>query len=1040
MKKAGKKAGRFPIVRTVVSGILIVALVAVMVAGNMLIPENKNVINAYLGDTSTASIILPDSYTEDLDLEYNKCDYTPEEMEQAEHALGQKLVGEGVVLLKNEDHFMPFGQNTTFSFFGRSSTKIVSNALYDVMLQMGFSPNPGETLNTAFTAAGFKVNQTLWDFYDSGNGSSYGLGPGSVRFGESEDFSINECPLSELKKESGLLDSAKNTVPVFVWARKVGEGRDMPRSMYHHTSVEADKSKSYLEPDSVELELLRYLNDNYDSVVLLVNSSAAMELDWVAEFPNIKSVVYVASMGTYGMFGLADVFSGAVSPSGHTVDTFAANAFSSPAAQNYGDYQYVDESGAMTDYNYVTYKEGIYVGYRYYETRYEDVVLSQGNAGNFDYGAEVVYPFGYGLSYTDFEWSGYKTAWDGDICTVTLTVKNVGGVAGKDVVQIYAQVPYTDYDRENNVEKASVVLVGFAKTETLQPNDSETVAVQFNKSQLASYDYVNAKTYILDAGEYYITAGSNAHSALNNILAYKGYTVDDGMTEDGNSSLVTVYDPGITETVDSKTYAVDAKTGVAITNQFDFADSGCTYLSRKDWTGTFPTHDGEVSDTVSTWGNEVNGGDGVPYVYTKSIDAEGLSKLQGSDSLSPVDNSTLKDTPVYGKNNDVVLCDLRGLDYDDPLWDKLLDQLTPEEYQTLISASGYGTIPIEKIGKNTAIDQDAATGLTSGGTGVSYCGVIVLAQTWNSEMAGVYGEMIGNQALIGGCSGWYAPAMNIHRTPFSGRNNEYYSEDSFLSGAIASVTSRGAASKGLYTFIKHFVLNDQENHRGDRYGQMSIATWANEQSIREIYLYPFQMCIQNEPIQLNYVEQQADGSYQNTSRDFSPVTGLMTSFNRLGYTWAGGCYPLLTQVLRNEWGFKGFVITDNANTASSTFMNDAQMLEAGGDAALTTVGYVTWTFDEKDPVAYHYGRTALHNILYTVANSKLTNGQMPGSKVVIPVTIAEKIVIAINAAGALLTVLLALNIFLGIRKWKKQTAVKIEITDKPDNKAEKEGK
>ncbi len=493
--------------------------------------------------------------------------------------------------------------------------------------------------------------------------------------------------------------------------------------------------------------------------------------------------------------------------------------------------------------------------------------------------------------------------------------------------------------------------------------------------------------------------------------------------------LVDVYTPDITGEVDHETYATDLKTGTEVTNQFGFADSGCAYLSRQDWIGTFPTHDGEVSDTVSTWGNEINGSDGVPCVYTKAISEEDLAKLQGFDSLSPVESASLTDTPVYGQKNGVLLCDVRGLDYDDPLWDKLLDQLTPENYQALVSASGYGTIPIERIGKSTAIDQDAATGLTSGGTGVSYCGVIVLAQTWNVPMAEAYGEIIGNQVLIGGCSGWYAPAMNIHRTPFSGRNNEYYSEDGFLSGSAAAATSRGAASKGLYTFIKHFVLNDQENHRGDRYGQMSIATWANEQSIREIYLLPFQMCVQNEPITLNYLKEQSDGAYVNTSREFPAVTALMTSFNRLGYTWAGGCYPLLTEVLRNEWGFNGFVITDNANTASSTFMNDAQMLEAGGDAALTTTGYVTWKFDEKDPAAYHYSRIAAHNMLYAMANSKLTNGQMPGSEIVIPITLAEKIVLAINAVCTVLIILLTFNIFWGFRKWKKQMISKVEMSE-----------
>jgi beta-glucosidase len=1011
MKKQKK-----PILRTTVSSVLIALTLALIIAVNMLIPSNMNIINAYLGDNSTTTIKQPDTYTDDLDLEYNKADYTAEEIGELEQSLNEEIEGEGVVLLKNDDDFMPFEEGTTFSFFGRSCTKLMGNNWYDTIVAMGYPADPGTTLKTTFQERGFNVNETLWDFYDSGNGSSYGLGVGSINYGEAEDFSINECPLDVLESESGLLESAKDTVPVFVWSRKVGEGRDMPRSMYNHTDNPEDQEKSYLEPDSNELEILSYLNDNYDDVVLLVNSSAAMELDWVEQFPNIKAILYVPSVGNYGLYGLADVFSGAVNPSGHTVDTFAADASASPAAQNYGDFQYSDENGELVNYNYVTYEEGIYVGYRYYETRYEDVVMKQGNAGQYDYDAEVVYPFGYGLSYTDFAWSNFSTKWEGDTCTVTVDVTNTGDRSGKDVVEIYAQAPYTEYDKQNNVEKSSVVLVGFGKTSELAPGASETVTVTFERSQLASYDYTNAKTYILDAGDYYIAAGETAHDALNNILASKGYTVADGMTDEGNAQFVSAYH---VDQLDNTTYAVNAVTGVEVTNQFDFADSGCTYLSRQDWEGTWPQTDGVVSDQISTWGNEINGEDGKAYTYTKTISAEDLEKIQSTDSLSPVDADSLTDTPVYDAKNGITLSYLRGKDYDDPLWDDLLDNLTPEDYQTLITASGYGTSAIDSVGKPYALDQDAATGLVGGGTGVSYCGTLVLAQTWNQPLAERYGIMVGNTALLGGCAGWYAPAMNIHRTPYSGRNNEYYSEDSFMSGAMASATSRGAASKGMYTFIKHFALNDQENHRGDGGGNLSIATFSNEQAIREIYLLPFQMCIQNDPITLNYIEEQEDGTYVNASREFPAVNAIMTSFNRIGYTWTGGNYNLITNVLRTEWGFNGFVITDNANTGSSTFMNAYQMIEAGGSGALTTTDYACWVFDKDSSADYHYGRQAAHQILYTVANSKSMIGLMPGSQFVTPLTLAEKIVIAVNVVGAVLILALAWCIFRGWSRFKK---------------------
>ena len=1010
------------IVRTSVSGVLIALTLAIAIAANIMLPRYDSVISGYLNGVGGVTIKQPDTYTENLDLEYNKADYTAEEMAEIERSLDEEIMSEGAVLLKNEDNLMPFSQDTTFSFFGRSSVNLVSNNWYN--------PMPKNTLKIAFEDRGFGVNETLWNFYSSGNGSDYGLGGGSLGFGDDEDFSINECPLSVLEGERGLLDSAKDTVPVFVWARKVGEGRDLSRSMYNHADNPEDQARNYLEPDSVELELLAYLNENYDNVVLLINSAAGLELGWVDRFENIKSIIYVPPTGDYGLFGLADIFSGAISPSGHTVDTFAADVMTSPAIQNYGDYQYVDENGQMTKYNYITYKEGIYVGYRYYETRYEDVVMGTGNAGDYDYASEVVYPFGYGLSYTTFQWDNFNAAWDGDTCTVTVDVTNTGGVAGKDVVQVYVQSPYTDYDRANNVEKAAVQLVGFGKTDTLQPGETGTVTVTFDREQLKAYDYTTAKTYILDAGDYYITAAANSHDAVNNVLSAKGYTTADGMTAEGDASFTDVY---TVAQMDTDTYSVDSATGVAITNQFDFADSGCTYLSRSDWQGTWPTHDGEVSGQVSTWGNEINGSDGASYTYVKTISSEELAKLDSFDSLNPTDASSITDTPVYGADNGLSLIDLRGKDYDDPLWEDLLDQLSPEDYQTIIATSGYGSAALDSVGKPFALDQDAATGLTGGGTGVSYSGTIVLAQTWNQPLAERYGVMIGNQALIGGCVGWYAPAMNTHRTPFSGRNNEYYSEDGFLSGVIASATSRGAASKGMYTFIKHFAVNDQENHRGDRNGQYGLATWSNEQAIREIYLLPFEMCVKNDPVTLNYVEEDGSGGYVNASRDYAPVTAVMTSFNRLGYTWTGGCYNLLTNVLRTEWGFHGFVITDNANTGSPTFMNAYQMIEAGGDAALTTTEYAVWKFDQNSAADYHYGRQAMHNILYTVANSKVMMGLMPGSKFVTPMTMAEKILVGIDIAAAVIILALAYFIFRGFKPTKKKAA---KLAAKAETKAE----
>lgn len=659
--------------------------------------------------------------------------------------------------------------------------------------------------------------------------------------------------------------------------------------------------------------------------------------------------------------------------------------------------------------------------------------MKSGNAGDYDYRKTVQYPFGYGLSLTTFDWKDYTATWSGDTCTVSVTVTNTGDVAGKEVVQVYAQSPYTEYDKENGVEKASVELVGYAKTSILEPGASETVTATFDKEQLKSYDANKAKTYILDAGDYYITAAEDAHKAVNNILAAKGYTVADGMTEDGNADLTAVYTQ---PKFDAATYAVDTKTDTEITNRFDAARGDFTLLTRSDWTGTFPQHGGEASDVISTWGNEINGtdADGNPasYEYKKTASAEFLATMEERNSGNPTDPATLTDTIVYGAKNGLGLIDLRGKAYDDPLWDDLLDQLTPDDYQTLISSSGYGTPELQNVGKPYCMDADSATGLVFGSAGgATFNGAEVTAQTWNRELALEFGRLLGNDALLGaGTVGWYCPATNIHRTPFSGRNNEYYSEDAFMSGSMASAAVQEAAKKGLYTFVKHFALNDQENHRGDAQ-DAAAATWSGEQAIREIYLKPFEMCMKLDPVEMNYLEKQADGSYKNATTTIPACNALMTSFNRLGVTWTGGHYNLLTGVLRGEWGFNGFVITD-ANSYLGR-MDARQMIEAGGSGSLRYLKDTQFTFDKDSVSDYHYGRKAAHSILYTIANSKAMNGAMPGSTLVGTPT-DKQLRVMLTILPALVLVLLVYRIF---RVWKPSKRKLAKLEAKAAKKAEK---
>ena len=1014
MASSSNKKGKRSVKRIVgiaVSAVLAVALVAVIVAANTVLPKFNQIINSYFGveqswDNSEAA-------TDGLDLTYNKADYDRGSIAEAEKTLDKEISGEGYVLLKN-DGSLPLQKGTTLSFVSGNSRDFGVKAKSMLETTLGIEGGSTDALTPAMEQAGFSVNKTLADFYSNGKGKDYVMGPGSVSYGDDEDFSINECPLSVMR-DAGVLDSMENTTPVFVLKRVAGEGRDMPRSMYNHAVSAEDKAKSYLEPDSTELEILQYLNDNFDNTVLVVNSNAAVELDWLADFPNIKSVLIVPTTGTYGAESLANILSGAVNPSGRTVDTYAADASASPAAQNFGDYQYLDGSGNLTKYNYVSYEEGIYVGYRYYETRYEDAVLNQGNAGDFDYDSEVCYPFGYGLSYTTFDWSGFATSWSGKTCTATVTVTNTGDVAGKDVVEFYAQSPYTDYDRANGVEKSAVELVAFAKTKLLEPGESQTVTVTFDESQLAAYDRNAARTWVLDAGTYYVTAAHNAHDAANNVLAAKGASVA------GNKSLADTYVPANTE-VDVTTYATDSLTGVAVTNHLDDAAGDVTYLTRADWEGTFPTHDGEPTSQVSTWGNEINGEDGVSYTYGKVASADLLAKLDSTDSGNP-DVKAWEGELTYGANNNLSLIDLRGLDYTDPLWDKLLDQLTPEDYNLMIARAGYGTDYVASVDKPAGTDADSTSGWSWGGTGMTFCNPMTVAQTWNQELAYRLGNMIGNESLLGGATGWYAPAMNIHRTPYSGRNGEYFSEDSFLSGAMASQEVKGAAEKGVYTMMKHFAFNEQENHRGDRNGQYSMATWMNEQSARELYLKPFEMCMKVGDVDLNYLKQKADGTYENATRKIRACQGMMTAFNRIGSTWVGGSWELLSGIVRGEWGFDGWIITDNADTG--VFMDAEQMIEAGGDAKLTTQDQSSmWSFDSGDAVSYRYARESLHHLLYTMANGHSMNGAMHGSKFVSGGTgglqKADLLRYGLTAVGVVgIAIIAGVNVALEVRRRKR---------------------
>ena len=966
---------------------------------------------------------------EGVDAEYYTRDITDSaELQAAEQAYTRKAGAEGFVLLYNNTESgkgLPVAAGSKLSLFSASSVDLLAGGTGS-----GVSTISSD-MRTALTEQGFSVNESLWKFY-SDNHSIYTRGGGAIMYGGAEDWSINEAPISAIPDAAK--QEAEGTIPVFFIARTGGEGRDLGRYMGDWTDIEEDKDKHYLEPDSVELGVIQYLNDNFDNVILVVNTNNAFELGWVKDYENITAVLWAPGAGGDTCRSIADVLSGNVNPSGHLVDTFAYDAFSSPAMQNMGDMMLVN-NGQDVEAG-VFYDEGIYVGYKYYETRYFDKMLEQGNAGDYDYSQVVQYPFGYGLSYTPFAWSDFTMSDmddNGDI-QIQVTVTNTGDVTGRDVVQVYLNAPYTEYDRTNHIEKSSVSLVGFEKTGDLEPGASETLTITVNQKDFISYDDVMAKTYILEAGDYLLTAAPNAHAANNNFLAYAGRE-NDGLfgTPDPDFVGKWTYTYMDNNGVDNKTYSVSS-TGTAITNQFDHASYDeltprDQYLTRQDWVGTFPaTHGNQDSQRKSPF-SEKNG-------YTWEVEVsdtirDAIKAKGAGASLNPMtEEEAASMAGVYGQDGDLELIDFRGRDFDEVEaeggWDALIDQMEAAELETIIRNGGYQTLMSVNMGKPRAIDFDGPSGLNEGGVthepySITYPCATNLAASWDRENSYLHGYYVGEDALaadgnwgdhayIGIISGWYAPAMNIHRTPFAGRNFEYYSEDGFMSGELALQAATACAEKGVYAYIKHFALNDQEDHRSH------VATFSNEQAIREIYLKPFQTCIEDRPMTTIMVQQydEVTDSFTRTEAEIPAVMGVMSSFNRIGCTWAGGDYHLLTSVLRNEWGFDGTVITDYDGGG---VMDTEQCIRAGGDLKLT--GFeVDAPLDATNPATQYFARQAIKHILYTTVNSNAMNGIVHGVAVeALPFANYYIILIVENVVAAALIIWGVVAI---VRRWKKE--------------------
>ncbi len=894
--------------------------------------------------------------TEDNRAEWYDRQYTSkEEVLAAANDFVVEVEKEGIVLLKNENDALPLsGDGAHVSVFGKNSVNIVYSGSGSASSN---SSTAQKTLYESLEAAGISYNETLKSFYEDSGKSGKGRpeNPAMTSGQRLSGFGTGETPVDSYTPDvvdsyTGYQDAA-----IVVFSRIGGEGFDLPRTMAESFGgaavAGASADSHYLELDENEKALLAHVKENFSKVIVILNVGTTMEIPELKADEGIDAILWMGFPGSTGIMALGQILTGLdtegnqISPSGHTVDTWVADFTMDPTWYNTGVYgsefgnRYL-YNGETTDYAFVNYEEGIYVGYRYYETRgYEETAADPQSAW---YENNVVYPFGYGLSYTEFDWdvsfgaaSGTEITAD-DTLEVLVTVKNTGDYAGKDVVELYYSAPY-DYEGPA-IEKPHVVLGDFAKTDLLAPGEEQTLTLTLDVKDMKSYDYADANEngfsgYELEAGEYRIIVGSDAHTAKADAV----YT----LSEDLQLKTDINADGEETEVVNAFD---DVSAGIFGTNTY------ASYVSRKDFAGTLRTT--YLDDAERTLTDELKEtlDESIKRKYTES-DAGKPWEVTGSvPSTTPVNSGLSLRDMLYDEAGNY----LGEASFDDPRWETLLDEISLDEMKNLVGFGAFRTNEIKGVdgvvGKPLTVDSDGPNGFTSFlsesviyGT-CAYQAECVMGSTWNVELAERMGELIGEEGLAGNekgdglpYSGWYAPAVNIHRSPFAGRNWEYYSEDGLLSGKFAAGVIKGADKKGVYCYVKHFAVNDQETDR--EYN--GILVWANEQSMRELYLLPFEIAVKE-----------------------GGATGMMSSFNRLGMKWAGGSYALLTQVLRDEWGFHGSVITDYS---LNTYTHVDEMIRAGGDLFLTQDAKTFGMEDDATQIALL--RQSTKNILYMVANS-----------------------------------------------------------------------
>ena len=909
-------------------GVVLALAVVVMIAVRKLPKAKKKMIRAQSGLaillalTIVVNLICTGPMSTMLDLVSGSGTISEETSAKATQLVNE-ITADGVVLAKDEDGILPVASGSKLNVFGWASTNPCYGGTGSGALNTAY---PVTDLLTGLHDAGIETNEELSKFY-----TDYKADRPSVGM-VAQDWTLPEPNVSLYTDE--MMENAKafSDTAMVVITRVGGEGADLPTDMasvvdgswirrvaqaygsergtayYNGTYDDSlnegndwDKGDHFLQLSNREEDLLDLVTANFDNVILVYNGANAFQMDFLKDYPQIKGVLLCPGTGQSGFEGFGKVVSGEVNPSGRTVDTYVSNLKNAPWWNNFGDFKYTNTEELNSDStffdpegttpSFVNYVEGIYVGYKFYETAAAE--------GLIDYDKEVVYPFGYGLSYTTFtkEMSGITS--DGTNLNFSVTVTNTGAVAGKDVVEIYSNPPYTN----GGIEKATANLLDFAKTSELAPGASETIEFSIPVEQLASYDYQTNGCYVLEAGDYVISANDDSH----NVADSKTYTVASDI----------VYN-------ESNKRGSDA---VAATNEFDFAEGEITYLSRADGFANYA----EATAAPATYEmtDEQKAAFDNAHTYTEA-------GYQNDDDANAADITT-------GAKNGLKLVDLRGVDYNDAKWDQLLDQMTIDEMQQTIGFGGYQTAAVSSIEKVRTNDCDGPASINNNFTGVGSVGfpaATLIGMTWDKELAYAFGDSIGEMANEMDTSGWYGPAMNIHRTAFAGRNFEYYSEDGVLSGRMASNAILGAQEHGVYAYMKHFALNDQEGNRTSM-----AATWSNEQAIREIYLKPFEISVKD-----------------------ADCHAVMSSFNYIGTRWTGGCKELLKNVLRGEWGFVGFVETDYFGV--SGYMTADQCVRNGNDLMLCTTGNDFNTVTVLTNSSKQAMRESAKNILYTVVNSR----------------------------------------------------------------------